>query len=255
MSSRREGHHGHQQGQPRCHDPLRHHDAQASWVWFLEPFHLSTHTHSIALPSLDHIANNIASATFEVINSTKVRTADMGGTCLCLAWLIVNDDDNDALLLCSLAHSLRLSRRFRFCYDFRLHLCRHQEPCLKVDIYIGYLCSLSCSPTLRYNRGVFRLDRTCNLYRGFFDFICSRQDLDLDAYSFPLSVVSECLLIFAGSSFNASRELTLKLKPPMWLDSRNFPIGRQRPGCCSTLGLYASCCRPIMFFSQSLTWP
>ncbi|EIM88058.1 uncharacterized protein STEHIDRAFT_146164 [Stereum hirsutum FP-91666 SS1] len=29
---------------------------------------------------LDHIANNIASATFEVINSTKVRTADMGGS-------------------------------------------------------------------------------------------------------------------------------------------------------------------------------
>ena len=29
--------------------------------------------------SLDHLANNIASATFDVINAGKVRTADMGG--------------------------------------------------------------------------------------------------------------------------------------------------------------------------------
>ena len=29
--------------------------------------------------SLDHLANNIASATFGVINEGKVRTADMGG--------------------------------------------------------------------------------------------------------------------------------------------------------------------------------
>lgn len=29
--------------------------------------------------SLDPIANNIASATFDVINAGKVRTADMGG--------------------------------------------------------------------------------------------------------------------------------------------------------------------------------
>lgn len=32
------------------------------------------------LHSLDPIANNIASATFDVINSGKVRTADMGGS-------------------------------------------------------------------------------------------------------------------------------------------------------------------------------
>ena len=31
------------------------------------------------LNSLDHLANNIASATFGVINEGKVRTADMGG--------------------------------------------------------------------------------------------------------------------------------------------------------------------------------
>lgn len=29
--------------------------------------------------SLDHLANSIASATFDVINEGKVRTADMGG--------------------------------------------------------------------------------------------------------------------------------------------------------------------------------
>jgi isocitrate dehydrogenase (NAD+) len=31
--------------------------------------------------SLDNLANTIASATFDVINSGEVRTADMGGTC------------------------------------------------------------------------------------------------------------------------------------------------------------------------------
>jgi isocitrate dehydrogenase (NAD+) len=30
--------------------------------------------------SLDHIANNIASATFQVLNAGRVKTADMGGT-------------------------------------------------------------------------------------------------------------------------------------------------------------------------------
>jgi isocitrate dehydrogenase (NAD+) len=29
--------------------------------------------------SLDHIANNIASATFQVLNAGRVKTADMGG--------------------------------------------------------------------------------------------------------------------------------------------------------------------------------
>ena len=32
--------------------------------------------------SLDHIANNIASATFEVLNAGRVKTADMGGKSL-----------------------------------------------------------------------------------------------------------------------------------------------------------------------------
>ena len=31
------------------------------------------------MDSLDNLANNIASATFDVINAGKVRTADMGG--------------------------------------------------------------------------------------------------------------------------------------------------------------------------------
>jgi isocitrate dehydrogenase (NAD+) len=32
--------------------------------------------------SLDHIANNIASATFQVLNAGRVKTADMGGELL-----------------------------------------------------------------------------------------------------------------------------------------------------------------------------
>jgi hypothetical protein len=32
--------------------------------------------------SLDHIANNIASATFRVLNDGRVKTADMGGELL-----------------------------------------------------------------------------------------------------------------------------------------------------------------------------
>lgn len=35
-----------------------------------------------ALCSLDPVANNIAAATFDVINKGKVRTADMGGMLL-----------------------------------------------------------------------------------------------------------------------------------------------------------------------------
>ena len=44
---------------------------------------------------LDSIANSIATATFDVLNARKVRTADMGGACL-LACL------SEALSECSL---------------------------------------------------------------------------------------------------------------------------------------------------------
>ena len=39
-------------------------------------------TFTFPLASLDHLANNIASATFDVINGGQIRTADMGGRCL-----------------------------------------------------------------------------------------------------------------------------------------------------------------------------
>ena len=79
MPSRRPGHYGHQPRQPRGYDPERHHDAQAPRVRTLPPkVCLTARTERVGT-SLDHLANNIASATFDVINAGDVRTADMGG--------------------------------------------------------------------------------------------------------------------------------------------------------------------------------
>jgi len=76
MSSRCSGSHGHQSRQPCCYDPQRHYDAQTSWVRG-SLYHSFYSKESIL--RLDPIANNIAAATFGVVNAGKVRTADMGG--------------------------------------------------------------------------------------------------------------------------------------------------------------------------------
>jgi isocitrate dehydrogenase (NAD+) len=76
MSSRRERHHGSRSGKPGCNDSLRDHDAPTSRVCAL--LHRGPDT-NLSYTSLDHIANKIAAATFEVLNAGRVKTADMGG--------------------------------------------------------------------------------------------------------------------------------------------------------------------------------
>ncbi len=63
-----------------------------------------------SMSSLDHLANNIASATFDVINAAKVRTADMGGKC-----------PSYPLSQSARAHAGCVM--FRFCDDFGVHCC------------------------------------------------------------------------------------------------------------------------------------
>jgi hypothetical protein len=83
MSSRGERHHGTRSGQPSCDDSLSHHDASTSRV--REPYFIVSYPLLICLDhSLDHIANKIASATFQVLNAGRVKTADMGGESWCL---------------------------------------------------------------------------------------------------------------------------------------------------------------------------
>jgi hypothetical protein len=77
LPSCRRRHHGYQPCQPdrdgsQCHD-----DASPSWV-SLDYTRVGTASDHEAF-RLDSIANSIASATFDVINEGKVRTADMGG--------------------------------------------------------------------------------------------------------------------------------------------------------------------------------
>lgn len=79
MQTRRTGPHGHEQGQPCCHDPQRDYDAQTSWVCFVPLTFSTSLINHFLYYSLDSIANNIATATFDVINGGKVKTADMGG--------------------------------------------------------------------------------------------------------------------------------------------------------------------------------
>jgi hypothetical protein len=80
MPSRRERHHGSRSGKPGCDDSLRDHDAPTSRVRAL--LHPGPDTNLSFCTSLDHIANNIASATFQVLNAGRVKTADMGGKSL-----------------------------------------------------------------------------------------------------------------------------------------------------------------------------
>jgi hypothetical protein len=83
MPSRRERHHGSRSGKPGCDDSLRDHDAPTSRVRTLLHPRPDTDTNpSYCNTSLDHIANKIASATFEVLNAGRVKTADMGGKSL-----------------------------------------------------------------------------------------------------------------------------------------------------------------------------
>lgn len=81
MPSRCPRPYGYQPCQPSCYDPQRNNDAQASRV----RHHLFNTYENILIEDiirLDPIANNIAGATFDVINAGKVRTADMGGVYL-----------------------------------------------------------------------------------------------------------------------------------------------------------------------------
>jgi hypothetical protein len=78
MPSRRERYHGSRSGKPGCDDSLCDHDAPTSRVRAL--LHRGPDANlSYYYTSLDHIANNIASATFQVLNAGRVKTADMGG--------------------------------------------------------------------------------------------------------------------------------------------------------------------------------
>ena len=81
MPSRRERHHGSRSGKPGRDDSLRDHDAPTSRVRAL--LHPRPDTNlSYGNISLDPIANKIASATFQVLNAGRVKTADMGGKSL-----------------------------------------------------------------------------------------------------------------------------------------------------------------------------
>ena len=81
MPSRRERHHGTRSCKPGCDDSLRDYDAPTSRVRAL--LHPGPDTNlSYRNTSLDHIANKIASATFQVLNAGRVKTADMGGKSL-----------------------------------------------------------------------------------------------------------------------------------------------------------------------------
>ena len=79
MPSRRERHHGSRSGKPGCDGSLRDYDAPTSRVSAL--LHRGPDT-NLSYTSLDHIANKIAAATFEVLNAGRVKTADMGGKSL-----------------------------------------------------------------------------------------------------------------------------------------------------------------------------
>lgn len=71
------------------------------------------------LHSLDNLANNIASATFDVINSGKVRTADMGGTYYYQIQDMPQGSFNGLLI--------------RLCDHIRVHQCNHQKPPRLID--------------------------------------------------------------------------------------------------------------------------
>lgn len=82
MSPRGEGHHGTRSCQPSCDDSLGDHDAPTPWVRESYAIGVFSPILTCLKYSLDHIANKIASATFQVLNAGRVKTADMGGKSL-----------------------------------------------------------------------------------------------------------------------------------------------------------------------------
>jgi hypothetical protein len=76
------GPYGHKSRQPDRYDPERGYDAPSPRVREPSPLALPFFVVLIYVLELrlDPIADNIARATFGVINAGRVRTADMGGT-------------------------------------------------------------------------------------------------------------------------------------------------------------------------------
>lgn len=109
MPSRCQGHHGYQPRQPRSHDPFVDNDVEALGV--STPRSRPIANSLSGFLSLDNLANNIASATFDVINSGKVRTADMGGEYLISSYLN--------------GHSSHVS--YRLCNHLGVHQRCHQK--------------------------------------------------------------------------------------------------------------------------------
>lgn len=82
MSSCCERYHGSRSGKPSRDDSFGNHDAPPSRVRCFKFLVVTSNNDPSWSHSLDHIANNIASATFQVLNEGRVKTADMGGKSL-----------------------------------------------------------------------------------------------------------------------------------------------------------------------------